>query len=281
MSTPNAAYSDTPTREAWLEKAIRVYMRPTFAQLGHRLPDVIHVSPGFAYGKSTGESKHIPGETWSGMHSPDGNPHIFISPFVSDPVEVLCVLVHECIHALLDPDMTHGDEQGEPFRGIATSLGLVGHLDATTGDAALKAQFAEMVGEPYPDPDGDGMIGGELGPYPHPALELLPSLAVNDPKVVVTSGKVKKTRPRTTSGQPKQENRHVRAICGKHPDAPVVRTAISTIKDGRGPLCGEPVMVFPEDGNGEPTVKPCGERMTAKIEQVADGGDAPNAAEAS
>lgn len=243
MSAPPAP-PYAATREAWLLKAIDTYMRPAFAQMGHRLPDVIHVSVGFPRGKNQGETKDIPGETWSGMHSPDGNPHVYISPFVGDGVVALQTLLHECIHCLLDPDMSHGSglgsPQDEPFRRIATELGLVGHMDATVADPALKAQFAELIGEPTVDPDGN-LVGGELGPYPHPALELLPSLAVNDPRAVVTAGKV---RARTTSGAARQKTRWVRVRCPGHPKAPAVNTSRSTILEGRAPLCGEPVLEF-------------------------------------
>ncbi len=272
MSTTPHANPDTPTREAWLLKAIDYYMRPLFRQAGFPLPDVIHVSVGFPYGKQTGESKDLAGECWSGVHSPDGYPHIYISPFVADAVEALCVLMHDCIHAALDPDMTHSDT----FKEAAHVLGLVGRMDATTGDAALKAVFADMVAT---DTDPDDPDRGVLGPYPHRALELLPSLAVNDPAKVITGGKAASRRrgKRTTSGAARQENRHLRVRCEQHPDAPRVSTAASTIRAGRGPLCGEPVPVPAEEIAADPTApttRPCGQRMTAKLdsEEVADEG---------
>lgn len=275
-------------REEWLHRALETYMRPLFRQLGYRLPDVIHLSVGFPFGKkgTPGESKDIPGETWSGVHSGDNHPHVFISPFESDAIVVLETLLHECVHCYLDPDMSHDDGLGgnmadKPFRVIATAIGLVGHLDATRADGWLREIFAQMVGEPTTDPDGN-TVGGELGPYPHPALMLLPSLAVNDPQAVVpaTTGRA----PRTTSGPAKQRNRWITVKCPKHPGAPTVHSTRTAILEGRAPLCGEPMLVFPDgtDVDGLEGLRAelvaageraCGERMTAKVEGVSRDAD--------
>lgn len=231
MSAPTQ--NTTHNRESWLVKAIDVYFRPLFAQLGYKIPDVVHVSVGWGAGRAGRESTDIAGQCWSGLASPKDNaPHIFICPMLADPIEVLATLAHELVHATLDPVMDHGKD----FRTLAVQIGLAGKMTATTADVVTAAQYVLLT-----EPTGD------LGPYPHSAIELL-SLPVRsrDPELV---GGPKR---RITSGPAKQEARWVKVVCPDHEGAPVVRTSRRTVEDGRAPLCGMPV-----DDHGTP----CGQRM--------------------
>lgn len=232
MSAPT--HNDTTNRESWLVKAIDVYFRPLFAQLGYKIPDVVHVSVGWGAGRAGAESKDIAGQCWSGMASPKDNaPHVFISPMLSDPIEVLGTLAHELVHATLDPVMDHGKE----FRTLATAIGLTGKMTATTADVVTAAQYVLLT-----EPSGD------LGPYPHSAIEIL-SLPTRAREPQTVGG----PKPRrVSSGPAKQEARWVKVVCPDHESAPVVRTSRRTVEDGRAPLCGESV-----DDHGTP----CGQRM--------------------
>jgi hypothetical protein len=223
----------TRNREAWLDRAIDLFFRPLFAQLGYKIPDVVHVSVGWGQGRAGAESKDIAGQCWSGVTSEDSAPHIFISPMLSDPIEVLGTVAHELVHATLDPVMDHGKE----FRSLATKIGLVGKMTATVPDVSTSAQYMLLT-----QPDGD------LGPYPHSALSIL-ELPVRSRQPEMAGGPPR----RVTSGPAKQEARWVKVVCPDHEGAPVVRTSRRAVEDGRGPLCGEPV-----DDHGTP----CGQRMT-------------------
>ena len=237
MSTPTPAPgADTHTREAWLEKAIAVYFRPLFEQIGYKIPELVHVSVGWGYGRASAESKIILGQCWSGVASEDSAPHIFVSPMVSDPAEVLAIIAHELIHATLDPDMSHGKE----FKTLADAVGLTGPMTETTADISTSAEYMLMAEE-----------GGELGPYPHSALSVF-EFAKNPAKVPEYVGGPTPRR-KVTSGPAPQRARWLRVRCADHPSGGSVMTSRSTVDRGAAPMCGESI-----DDLGTP----CGNRMT-------------------
>lgn len=222
--TPDQDPTTTPesrSREAWLQKAIDIHFRPMFAQIGYTIPETIHVSVGWGYGRASAESKNIAGQCWSGMASEDSFPHIFISPMMVDPAEVLGTLAHELVHATLDPIMDHGKD----FKILATAVGLVGPMTATTADMSTGMEYMLMAED-----------GGELGPYPHSMLSVLVL-----PDRAKTLELVGGPPQRITSGPAPQVARWVRVVCPNHPGAPSVRTARATVGSGRSPLCGEPI----------------------------------------
>jgi len=234
--TPNTAHTDTRTREQWLEKAIEVYFRPLFAQLGYTIPERIHVSVGWGVGQSraTQETAAILATCWSGTVSEDSFPHIFISPTLAKASEVLATLAHELVHATLDPEMSHGKD----FKTLAEQIGLVGRMTATVADSASGAEYMLLAEE-----------SGDLGPYPHSAIDLsLVLTRVPKPELVPVGG----PEPKISSGPRAQSNRWVRVSCPDHPAAPTVRTSRKTVEQGRAPLCGE------NDESG----MPCAMRMT-------------------
>lgn len=222
MSTPITGRKYA-TREQWLEAAIEEF-RPTFEQIGYPLPERVHVSCGWGYGKAHAEAKDIAGQCWSGTQSEDSYPHVFIGPMLHRPVEVLGTLIHELIHAALDPEMSHG----KSFKAAATTLGLVGPMRATVPDLPTGLQYEMLAAE-----------GGVLGPYPHSPIELLPSLSVNDPAarpVVAVGG------GRGTTAPAPQVSRWLNVRC---PDCMgptgrghrVVKISRSGFEQG-APLCG-------------------------------------------
>jgi hypothetical protein len=140
----------TATREAWLRTAID-YLRPAFQEIGMPLPKQIYISVGFGFG-SRAESKEIGGQAWARRASADGVNHVFISPAIADPAEVLGTLVHELIHVADDCQSGHKGE----FARAAKELGLEGPMTATVPGAEL----AESMGQ----------LAAAIGTYPHAAL---------------------------------------------------------------------------------------------------------------
>lgn len=136
-------------REAWLHRAVQA-LHPVFRDAGHLLPPV-RLSCGFA---STGlRSNHI-GQCWSRSTTPEGINQIFISPVLSDPIEVLDTLVHELVHAIDDCQHHHGPA----YKKIALSVGLKGPMRSASAGPALLGQLQGLA--------------LALAPYPHSELRL-------------------------------------------------------------------------------------------------------------
>jgi len=108
------------TSESWLRAATND-LRPYFDKLGYTLPEKIRFSISFT---STGKRGTIPGECWHPESSEDGYYRIYLRSDTSDPVEILGILVHELVHALLPSSVKHGKE----YRKIALHIGLEGEM---------------------------------------------------------------------------------------------------------------------------------------------------------
>lgn len=140
-----------PNREAWLCRMVDS-LRPFFAEHGYPLPERIRVACGWPSRSAlSGKAKRI-GEAWSHRCSGDGAHETFLSPVLADPIEVGATLVHELVHHAVGVE--HGHKG--PFRKLATAVGLVGRMTATTAGPALQERLHALA--------------EELGPYPHAAL---------------------------------------------------------------------------------------------------------------
>jgi hypothetical protein len=138
-------------RETWLIAAlaiVRNHLRDTAAVV---VPDTTYVSCGFPGG---GSARTRIGECWAHTQSADDRTEIFISPVLSDSLDVMAVLVHEAVHAAVGCE--HGHKA--PFKRAAVAAGLEGKMTATTASDALKATMREWI--------------ESLGAYPHAALSL-------------------------------------------------------------------------------------------------------------
>lgn len=133
-------------RETWLESIVE-QLRPLFARHKAALPPAVRVTCGW-----TGKGKRAKaiGECWSGATAADNLPHIYISPVVSDSVEVAAIVAHELVHVV-----TSGDGHGKEFGRVARRIGLEGRLTSTHAGEDLAARLRAMI-------DGTG-----LGEYPH------------------------------------------------------------------------------------------------------------------
>jgi hypothetical protein len=158
------------SRESWLRAATEE-LRPDFEKLGYRLPEKIRFAIAFT---STGKRGHLAGECWHPESSDDQHYEVIIRADISDPVEVLGVLVHEVVHTLLPSTVKHGKE----FKNIAQRIGLEGAMRHTQPTPLLRQRLQA--------------IAANLGPLPHAKLNF--KIASDVPK--------------------KQQTRHLKAECG-------------------------------------------------------------------
>lgn len=141
-----------PTREEWLVAAVEDLRRQVFqpAPVAAIVPYNVRVTCSWPGGGS--RQKRI-GECWAQSASRDGTHEIMISPVLADAVEVLAVLAHELVHAVVG--VQHGHKA--PFKRLARAIGLAGKLTATVAGPELRAKLAK--------------IAGVHGPYPHAAID--------------------------------------------------------------------------------------------------------------
>jgi hypothetical protein len=141
--------SKTATREQWLKEAI-LALTPLFKEKGYAIPRC-HVSCGFA---STDVKRGHIGQCWSTKASTDKVNQIFISPGLSDSVEVLDTLMHELVHAVDDCQHKHGPV----FKKMALKLGMKGPMRNAGAGPELKAKLEQLA--------------ANLGAYPHAKLNV-------------------------------------------------------------------------------------------------------------
>lgn len=112
------------TREEWLTESVKA-MAFLLEQNGTQLPEKWAISVGFP----KGGFKNLPaiGECWDPEVSPDGVTNMFISPILSDRIQILATTLHEMIHAAVGLKEKHAGE----FRRVARAVGLKGKLTAT------------------------------------------------------------------------------------------------------------------------------------------------------
>lgn len=149
MAAPKLSNLHT-SREDWLRAATNE-LRPYFAETGHVLPEKIRFAIAFP---STGRKGRRIGECWHASTSEDGNFEIIVRADIADPVEVLGVLVHELVHAVLPADAGHG----KSYRDAALKLGLEGQMRHAMPGVLLRNRLVELA--------------AALGPLPHARLNI-------------------------------------------------------------------------------------------------------------
>ena len=97
-------------------------------------------------------SKKAIGEHWNDRLSEGGFDEILISPFISKSVQVLGVLIHELVHAVVGSQEGHNNV----FRKCAIAVGLTGKMTATTESEWLERELEKWI-----------EVNGE---YPHKKL---------------------------------------------------------------------------------------------------------------
>lgn len=138
------------TREQWLNRGVRQLNEKVFIPCGEKAEN-IKVSVGFPLGSRAKKNSSI-GQCWSDSASEGDNFEIFISPVLDDPIQVLDVLTHELIHAIVGTKEGHKGK----FKTLALKVGLTGKMTETVAGDNLKIILTE--------------INEVLGKYPHSKL---------------------------------------------------------------------------------------------------------------
>lgn len=126
-------------REAWLLEAVRE-ITAVFEENGYTVPPV-RISVGWPGGKGKKTMLKTIGQCWYGHQSSDGLAQIFISPALTDTVEIMATIAHEMVHAVAGGKCGHRGL----FRTIALQIGLEGKMTATNAGDALKGRFVPML----------------------------------------------------------------------------------------------------------------------------------------
>lgn len=139
------------TREDWLTQ-LTDKLRPVFEGAGFPLPDKIRTSCGFPSKGALASKKRRIGEAWSDAASEDKTFETFVSPMLSDALEVAAVQVHELCHCAVGVEKKHRG----PFPKCARAVGLEGNMPATVAGDDLKSTLQVFI--------------DEIGEYPHAKL---------------------------------------------------------------------------------------------------------------
>src|ERR1035438_2833035 len=151
-------------REDWLMQAAEGLAKLFVAR--KQFPNPYRVTCGWPCHAALSLRRRTLGECHSDKSSADGVREIFISPAISDTVEVAGVLCHELIHACLHPKVGHVGE----FVRACKVLGMAGKpRSAMPGkELALKIRGVTDL----------------LGEYPHKPLQPKPKPVKPSPKLV-------------------------------------------------------------------------------------------------
>ena len=144
--------SNHTTRDQWLEAAVKELNQKVFAPAGVETLDAAwNISCSWPGG---GSARKRIGECWPSAYSSKDIREMFISPTLSDELEVLAVVAHEMIHAI---DNCENGHKG-PFRRMALAIGLTGKMTATVAGSDLLITLKKIF--------------NTLGDYPHAAMNL-------------------------------------------------------------------------------------------------------------
>ncbi len=146
----NKGLVDVRTREEWLLRLVHA-LRPSFEKIGHRIPDQVRVTCGWPSRAALSRLHRTVGECWCPAASADQTVEIFISPCLSDGLQVAETLVHELVHA------TGAMGHRRNFSTIAKAIGLKRPWRATRATTELKARLNALI--------------SRIGPYPHATLD--------------------------------------------------------------------------------------------------------------
>jgi len=116
------------TREEWMVRSLPFLKERMVAAGGPDFPMPLVSMSLPSKGAFAGKRQRI-GECWDKKAAKSGKQStILISPTLGDPVKILGVLLHECIHSALGSREGHGPA----FKKLALAVGLEGKMRATT-----------------------------------------------------------------------------------------------------------------------------------------------------
>ena len=198
MKNGDARKNTHDTREAWLRSATMA-LRPHFESCGLSIPENIRFAIAFP---STGRRGARIGECWHSSTSDDGNFEIIVRADIAEPVEVLGVLVHELIHAVLPADAGHG----KLYKDAAIKIGLEGKMRHALPSQLLRPRLVELA--------------ESLGSLPHARLN------------------IDRGRDNRPADQPKKQRaRLLKAECDGEGCGYTVRITAKWVDDIGAPLC--------------------------------------------
>ena len=143
-------------REEWLEKAIP-RLNTILESRAELTPVKVKVSVGWpAHGALAPKKRRI-GECWHSEIINQDTAHIFVSPFIDSPIDVLGVLLHEMIHAILPHKAAHKGA----FAKVCKLVGFEGKPTST--------EVSKEIGDPLRIELEQ--ILEYLGEYPHHKIE--------------------------------------------------------------------------------------------------------------
>ena len=186
-------------REDWLTKASvlinedvlkKTVVRNVYTPL--LVPESVRFSCSWIKGRQT---KKAVGVCFSQALSAGGVNEIFITPTMSDSLQVAETLIHELIHAM---DNNKSGHLGY-FKEVSEAVGLVGKRTATVAGEELRGKLVNLV--------------DRLGEYPH--FEVSASSRLSPSKTDPTAGEGGKDHdPEAPSdGAKKQKNRQLKVSC--------------------------------------------------------------------
>lgn len=138
------------TREQWLQAAVKELTAKVFKPAKLEVPEV-RVSVGWPGGR--GKKQGVVGQCFATSNADDNVAQIFVSPAVSDPLNVVATLTHELIHAIDDCASGHKGS----FVRIAK---VVGFLPEWTSSANRTDELNDKL----------KAVVEKLGTFPHAAL---------------------------------------------------------------------------------------------------------------
>lgn len=143
-------------REGYLECAVSE-LSDYIGKAGYTMPK-IKVSAGWPSTKAFSAKARTLGECWHHDMIDQEVSHIFISPYLSDTVKVVGVLVHEIGHAILPQEVKHKKQ----FKQYMTAVGLTGKATATEPDEVLTSFISLLI--------------DRIGIYPHDSIDKGPKM---------------------------------------------------------------------------------------------------------
>lgn len=133
------------TREAWLQAGALRIAEHIRATSGLTVPTTLRIGVGWP---AKGKRSNTMGECWAMTATDDGVNEIVMRTTVREPVELLAVLTHECIHAALNCEDKHGGR----FKKAHAAAGFEGSAKTHTTGQALRGTL--------------DLLAAELGEYP-------------------------------------------------------------------------------------------------------------------
>src|SRR5277367_3241368 len=214
------------TRESWLRAATRG-LTPYFASCGLVIPENIRHAIAFP---STGRKGARIGECWHSSTSDDGNFEIIVRADIADPVEVLGVLVHELIHAVLPADAGHG----KLYKEAAIKIGLEGQMRHALPSQLLHPRLVELA--------------ESLGTLPHARLN------------------IERGRDNRPADQPKKQRaRLLKAECAGHGCGYTVRITAKWVDELGAPHCPKHGAMAIDRGEAVAEVAPVAEAVGQSV----------------